>query len=124
MWKFHNDYLPQSLLSNFNYNSRNQIIKSYSRLEPLKRFSLLTASNVWNDLPTSIKEKSTLKSFSDSVKKHFLNKLDNLIHLIRLVTFVLVHLKFDPTLHARLVFGIPLHSPLLLLLVFAHPPAY
>ena len=75
MWKFHNNYLPPSLLSNFNFNSRNQITKSYSRLDSLKRFSLFTAPEVWDELPTSIKEQFTLKSFSDNVKKHFLNKL-------------------------------------------------
>ena len=75
MWKFHNNYLPQSLLSNFKYNLRNQITKSYSRLDSLKRFSLFTAPSVWNNLPACIKEKSTLKSFSDSVRIHFLNEL-------------------------------------------------
>ena len=39
MWKFHNGYLPSSLVSNFNVNSRNQITRSYSRLESLKQFS-------------------------------------------------------------------------------------
>ena len=75
MWKFHNDYLPKSLLSNFNYNSRNQITKSFSRLDSLKRFSLFTAPKIWNELPKPIKEKSTLKSFSECAKKHFLNEL-------------------------------------------------
>ena len=75
MWKFHNGYLPQSLVSNFNVNSRNQITRSYSRLESLKRFSLFTAPLTWNKLPNSTKDKSTLKSFTDSVKLHFLNDL-------------------------------------------------
>ena len=75
LWKLHNGYLPQSLASNFNVNSRNQITKSYSRLESLKRFSLFTAPSIWNKLPNSIKDKTTLKSFSDSVKLHLLNEL-------------------------------------------------
>ena len=75
MWKFHNNYLPQTLLSNFRYNSRNQITKSFSRLESLKRFSLFTAPKVWNELPQSIKEKSTLKSFTVNIKKHYLDNL-------------------------------------------------
>ena len=77
LWKLHNGYLPQSLASNFNVNSRNQITKSYSRLESLKRFSLFTAPSIWNKLPNSIKDKTTLKSFSDSVKLHLLNELSN-----------------------------------------------
>lgn len=75
LWKLHNGYLPQSLASNLNVNSRNQITKSYSRLESLKRFSLFTAPSIWNKLPNSTKDKTTLKSFSDSVKLHLLNEL-------------------------------------------------
>ena len=73
MWKFHNGYLPSSLVSNFNVNSRNQITRSYSRLETLKRFSLFTAPSIWNKLPNTTKDKHTLKSFSDSAKLYLLN---------------------------------------------------
>ena len=75
MWKLHNGYLPQCLSNNFNRNSRNQVTNSISRLDSLKRFSLFTAPKVWNELPQTIRSKSTLKSFSDNVKKQFLNEL-------------------------------------------------
>ena len=75
MWKFHNGYLPHSLVSNFKVNSRNQITKSYSRLESLKRFSLFTAPLIWDNLPNPTKDKQTLKAFSESAKIHLLNNL-------------------------------------------------
>ena len=75
MWKFHNGYLPHSLVSNFKVNSRNQITKSYSRLESLKRFSLFTAPFIWDKLPNPTKDKQTLKAFSESSKLHLLDNL-------------------------------------------------
>ena len=53
-----------------------QVIKSPKTilgLIPLSGF-LFPARHVWSDLPTSVKEKTTLKSFSDSVKNIFLNE--------------------------------------------------
>ena len=75
MWKLQNGYLPQCLTNNFNLNSRNQLTNSISRLDSLKRFSLFTGPKVWNELPRSIKDKTTFKSFSNNVKTYFLDEL-------------------------------------------------
>ena len=75
MWKLHNGYLPQSLMSCFNRNSRNQITNNLSRLDSLKRFSLFTGPKVWRHLSQSTKNKTTLKSFTDNAKKQFLDEL-------------------------------------------------
>ena len=75
MWKFHNGYLPQCLANNFNLNSRNQLTNSLSRLDSLKRCSHFAGPKVWSELPQSIKDKTTLKSFIDNAKSYFLNEL-------------------------------------------------
>ena len=75
MWKLHNGFLPRCLTNNFQRNSRNQLTNNISRLDTLKRFTLFKAPEVWDELPPSVKAKSTFKSFCVNSKKYFLDEL-------------------------------------------------
>ena len=73
MWKLYNGFLPASLAKNFNLNTRNQISNSLSRLESLKKFILFAGPLQWRELPSSIREKTSLKSFSNALKSYLLD---------------------------------------------------
>ena len=75
MWKLHNGYLPESLMSSFDRNSRNQITHRISRLDSLKRFSLFKGPKVWSQLSQATKTKSTFKSFTEHAKKQLIQML-------------------------------------------------
>ena len=73
MWKLYNGFLPASLAKNFNLNTRNQISNSLSRLESLKKFILFAGPLQWRELPSPIREKTSLKSFSNALKSYLLD---------------------------------------------------
>ena len=73
MWKLHNGYLPASLAKNFNHNRRNQISNAVSRLESLKKFIVFAGPLQWRNLPSSITEKTSLKSFTRALKSYLLD---------------------------------------------------
>ena len=75
MGKFTNGFLPDTLASNFKHNSRGQLSKSLPRLESLKQYVLYAGPEVWDDLPNEITKKPTLRSFTNSLRTHFLNLL-------------------------------------------------
>ena len=75
MWQLYNDFLPISLSENFYTNSRTQYSTSESRLASLDKFVLFAGPKVWNDIPTNIKKKSSLNSFSKNLSKHYIQNL-------------------------------------------------
>ena len=75
MWQLYNGFLPISLSENFYTNSRTQYSTSESRLASLDKFVLFAGPKVWNDIPTNIKKKSSLNSFSKNLSKHYIQNL-------------------------------------------------
>ena len=75
MWKLYNGLLPVSLSTNFYKNSRTQYSISESRLLSLKKFVLYAGHKVWSDIPSYIKDNSSLKSFSKCLYKYYIDKL-------------------------------------------------
>ena len=72
MWRLYNGFLPESLSNNFRSNDRTNFSNSLSRLESLKRFVRFSGPKLWNELPHTITSKTTLNSFSNSLKKYFI----------------------------------------------------
>jgi hypothetical protein len=75
MWKLFNGFLPPSLTSQFNPNERTMFSFSMSRLVSLQGFILFAGPSVWNQIPASIQQKSSLNSFSKAVKSHLFESL-------------------------------------------------
>ena len=75
MWKLVNGFLPPGLLSNFCSNDRTKYSKSLSRLKSLKKFILYAGPDLWDKLPMDIKQKKTLKSFTDSLSTYYITSL-------------------------------------------------
>ena len=75
IWQLYNGYLPVSLSENFYTNPRTQYSTSQSRLATLDKFVLFAGHRVWNDIPINIKNMSSLKSFSKSLTKHYMQNL-------------------------------------------------
>ena len=75
MWKLVNGYLPPSLSSIFRSNDRTMYSQSLSRLKSLKNFILYAGPVVWDELPMVIKQRKTLKSFSELLLTHYINSL-------------------------------------------------
>ena len=75
MWKLYNGLLPNSLSSNFCKNARTQYSISESRLTSLNKFVIYAGHKVWSDIPSCIKEKSSLKSFSKNLYKYYIQNL-------------------------------------------------
>jgi hypothetical protein len=75
MWKLYNGLLPDSLSSNFCKNARTQYSISESRLASLNKFVIYAGHKDWLDIPSCIKEKSSLKSFSKNLYKYYIQNL-------------------------------------------------
>ena len=73
MWRLKNGFLPDSLANNFHNNERSNVTNTISRLESLKRFILFADPKLWNELPSSITNKPSLNSFSNTLKKYFIH---------------------------------------------------
>ena len=76
MWKLENNLLPTSLSVNFKKNMRNQYINSLSRLASLSKHIKFSGINLWKSLPVATKNKPSLKSFSKSLKLHYLHSMN------------------------------------------------
>ena len=77
MWKLNNGFLPDSLVNNFRTNKRTKFSKSFYRLESLKNFIIFAGPELWKKLPSYITEKSSLDSFTRTLKKYLLNSNNN-----------------------------------------------
>ena len=75
MWKLYNDKLPATLSANFRSNSRTHISHYESRLTSLNKFVLFEGPKIWNNIPTSIRHKPSLKTFSKSLSIHYMDIL-------------------------------------------------
>ena len=73
MWRLIYGFLPESLSYNFRSNDRTNISNSISRLESFKRFVRFSGPKLWNELPKTITNKTTLNSFSNSLKRYFIH---------------------------------------------------
>ena len=73
MWRLYNGFLPETLSNNFRSNVRTNFSNSISRLESLKRFVRFSGPKLWNELPQTITNKTTLNSFSNSLKIFFIH---------------------------------------------------
>ena len=72
MWRLKNGFLPESLANNFPNTVRTNVVNSISRLESLKRFILFAGPKLWNELPLCIRNKPSLNSFSNTLKKYLI----------------------------------------------------
>jgi len=75
-----NNLMPnnfQLILFNCNedHNLRNQgnVLQKYCRTMTRKKFITFAAVHIWNDLPTAIKQASTLSLFKRNILNHFIN---------------------------------------------------
>ena len=75
MWKLEHGLIPPSLVSNFKYNHRNQLLNPQNRLAQTANHITYAGPKLWGELPTKIKEKATPKSFSNALKAHLLQNL-------------------------------------------------
>ena len=75
MWKLKNNLIPLSLSSNFRLNNRNQIVITYNRLLQSARHITYVGPKLWNEIPQSIQDKATPKSFSNAMKSFLIDKL-------------------------------------------------
>ena len=73
MWRFVNGHLPESLSCILRSNERTNYSNSISRLESLKRFIRFSGPKLWQELPNCIKNKPSLKSFSNALKNFFIH---------------------------------------------------
>ena len=72
MWRLENGFLPESLANNFRNNERTNVTNTISRLESLKRFILFAGPKLWNELPSSITDRPSLNSFSNTLKTYYI----------------------------------------------------
>jgi hypothetical protein len=75
MWKLFNGFLPPCLTSQFNTNKRTMFSFSMSRLVSLQRFILFAGPTTWNQVPSFIKQKPSINSFSKAFRTHLLESL-------------------------------------------------
>ena len=80
MWKLVNNYLPQSLSSNFTTHSitvRSQFAMPAPRLELASRHISYAGIRVWNEIPHRIKQIKTQKAFSITLQQYLLHEQDD-----------------------------------------------
>ena len=75
IWKLNNHELPDSLISHFRGNNRTLFSIQNPRLVSSKRFVTYAGPKLWNDIPNTIKQKKSLKSFA---KKYMEALIDDL----------------------------------------------
>ena len=79
MWKLVNNYLPQSLSSNFTLHTitvRSQFAMPAPRLDLASRHINYAGIKLWNEIPLRIKQTTTPKAFSKTFQQYLLYEQD------------------------------------------------
>ena len=79
MWKLVNNYLPQSLSSNFTTHSitvRSQFAMPAPRLDLASRHISYSGIKLWNEIPLRIRQIKTQKAFSKTYQQYLLYEQD------------------------------------------------
>ena len=68
MWKLNHDLIPPSLRLMFRFNERSQLSSIFPRLNAFSEHITFSGTQLWNDIPNSIKNKFSIKSFTRSMQ--------------------------------------------------------